>query len=81
MIENRKPRNKTSKRIITALLVFLLIFTVVCLWLFYSTGDEPTTLIGAVFAFCGGEAGVMGWIRTTKERKRERKYELEDRKL
>ena len=37
------------------------------------------TLCTCVFAACGGECGVMGWIKTTKERQRERSFELEDR--
>lgn len=67
----RRKRNKTSKLIITALLVFLLIFTAVCLWLFFTTGEEPAALISAVFVFCGGECGILGWIRTTKEKNKE----------
>lgn len=63
-----KKRNRTSKLIITALLVFLLLFTIACLWLFEDTGSEPAALISAVFVFCGGECGILGWIRTTKEK-------------
>lgn len=66
--KRRKRRNRTSKLIITALLVFLLVFTIACLWLFEDTGSEPATLISAVFVFCGGECGILGWIRTTKEK-------------
>lgn len=76
-----KKKNRTSKVIITALLVFLLIFTIVCLWLFHSTGEEPSALIGAVFVFCGGECGILGWIRTTKEHQIKRKEEIEDRRF
>lgn len=32
-----------------------------------------------VFSVCGGECGVMGWIKTTKDRHLSRQYELEDR--
>ena len=34
-----------------------------------------------VFAACGGEFGVMGWIKTTKDKHITRKWELEDRKF
>ena len=40
----------------------------------------PDTLVTCVFASLAGECGIMGWIKTSKERKRERKWEIEDRK-
>lgn len=57
----------------------MLIFIGFLLWLYYRTGGIPDTLCTCVFAICGGECGVMGWIKTTKERQRERMYEMEDR--
>ncbi len=36
-------------------------------------------LITCVYATLGGECGVMGWIKTTKDRNRERKWEQEDK--
>lgn len=60
---------------------FLFVFVGFLLWLYYQTGGIPDTLCTCVFAICGGECGVMGWIKTTKERQRERQYELEDRQV
>ena len=54
-------------------------FTVTMIDLFKTYGSVPDTLINCVFLICGGECGVMGWIKTTKERFRDRQYELEDR--
>ena len=51
-------------RILLLLGVFLLAFTV-CM---------------AVFALCGAEGGIMGWIKNGKERIQSRKWEMEDRK-
>ena len=59
--------------------VLLVIFTVTMIILFCTFGTIPDTLCTCVFAALGGECGVMGWIRTTKDRHRERNYELEDR--
>lgn len=42
-------------------------------------GTVPDTLITCVFATLGGECGIMGWIKTTKDRNRERKWEQEDK--
>jgi len=74
-----KKNVRTMDVILAVIAVFLLLFIVVMVWLYYRTGAIPDTLCTCVFAACGGECGVMGWIKTTKERQRERSYELEDR--
>jgi len=66
--------------ILAFIAAFLLAFIVTMIILYYITGAIPDTLCTCVFAVCGGECGVMGWIKTTKERQRDRQYELEDRK-
>lgn len=67
--------------ILIGLAAFLLVFIVVMLALYYITGGIPDTLCTCVFGICGGECGVMGWIRTTKDKQIDRKYQLEDRKM
>ena len=74
-----KKNVRTMDIILAVIAVFLLLFIVVMVWLYYQTGAIPDTLCTCVFAVCGGECGVMGWIKTTKERRRERSFELEDR--
>lgn len=74
-----KKSVRTMDIILAVIAVFLLLFIVVMIWLYYQTGAIPDTLCTCVFAACGGECGVMGWIKTTKERQRERSFELEDR--
>lgn len=59
--------------------VTLILFTLAMIFVFSRYGAIPDTLVTCVFAVCGGECGVMGWIKTTKERYRDRQYELEDR--
>ena len=54
-------------------------FIVTMIILFVRFGAIPDTLCTCYFMTIGGECGVMGWIRTSKERHRERKYEIEDR--
>lgn len=74
-------KRKTMDVILIGLAVFLLIFIVVMLVLYYLTGGIPDTLCTCVFGICGGECGVMGWIRTTKDKQVDRRHQLEDRKL
>lgn len=75
-----KKKVRTMDVVLVAIAVFLLIFVVALVWLYYRTGGIPDTLCTCVFAICGGECGVMGWIKTNKDRYRDRRYELEDRK-
>lgn len=35
---------------------------------FWHTGNEPATLTACVFGVCGLENGVMGWIKTNKDK-------------
>ena len=75
-----KKKAGTMDKILIIIALFLLVFITIMIWLYYTTGGIPDTLCTCVFAACGGECGVMGWIKTTKERYRDRQYELEDRK-
>ena len=75
-----KKQKRTMDIILIFIAVFLLAFIVIILVLYYITGAIPDTLCTCVFTVCGGECGIMGWIKTTKERQRERQCELEDRK-
>lgn len=43
-------------------------------------GSIPETYACAVVAATIGECGICGWIRTTKDRNRERRWEKEDEK-
>lgn len=79
-------RKKTPKRkigVMDIILVFiavtLIVFTVVMIRTFWLYGAIPDTLCTCVFAVLGTECGAMAWIKTTKDRYREREYEKEDR--
>lgn len=60
--------------------VFFVWFNWQMIVLFRSYGSIPETYACAVVAATIGECGICGWIRTTKDRNRERKWEIEDRK-
>ena len=74
-----KRKFRTMDIVLVIIAAFLLVFVIVLMWMYYQTGGIPDTLCSCVFAICGGECGVMGWIKTTKERFRDRQYELEER--
>lgn len=59
--------------------VSLVVFTVVMIQTFWLYGAIPDTLCNCVFGVLGTECGAMAWIKTTKERRKDRKWEIEDR--
>lgn len=78
---NEKKKGPGVMNIILAIVgAALLTFTAVMIWLYRTTGAIPDTLCTCVFAALGGECGIMGWIKTTKERRLEHKWELEERR-
>ena len=71
-----EPQMNVKKGIIGVSLVW---FTHRMLTLYETTGGIPDTLCQCVFALLGGECGVMGWIKTTKDKQQDRKWAEEDR--
>lgn len=69
----------TMNLILIIMGVLLFLFTQKMIDLFETYQETPDTLITCVFALCGGECGVMGWIKNSKEQYRDRKWEREDR--
>lgn len=64
---------KTMDVILVIVGVALLLFTVAMIVMFCIFGAIPDTLCTCVFAALGGECGVMGWIKTAKEKNRDKK--------
>lgn len=71
-----------TKRTMDFILILIgittLIFTIVMIWVYLITGAIPDTLCTCFFAACTGECGIMGIIRSVKEKYREREWQLED---
>ena len=79
--KGRHEKNmRTSNKILIILGIALTAFTIEMINVFKQYGMIPDTLVTCVFAALTGELGIMGWIRTTKERKKEREWQLEDEK-
>lgn len=74
----RKKKLKTMDVALVVLLLVMLTFTSVMIWIFLKVGSVPDSLVTAVFAVCGGECGVMGWIKTTKDKINEKKEKKEN---
>lgn len=69
-VEPRGEPKKTGTMDVILIIVgiAMLIFTIAMIWIFVVFGSVPDTLITCVFAFLGGECGVMGWIQTNKKK-------------
>lgn len=63
--EKRGSRMKFSKVIVTLIVLLNTAFTAAVLYIFFTTHNEPTVLIGAWFAFTTGEL----WLTATIKKK------------
>lgn len=61
-------RMGTMDKVLILEAVILVAYTVAALVVFWHTGNEPATLTACVFGVCGLENGVMGWIKTNKDK-------------
>lgn len=64
----QKKGIKTMDLILAIIGVSLVWFTHRMLVLYETTGGIPDTLCQCVFALLGGECGIMGWIKTNKDK-------------
>lgn len=74
-----KKKMGTIDKILLIVFICLVLFVVKMIQLFEAYGMVPDTLITCVFAAVVGEVSITGWIKTTKERYQDRKWQLEDR--
>lgn len=75
-----KKKGHFMKLTLVLIFIFLLAYVVANLLLFYKTGAEPSTLTTCVFAFCSIEGGLLGWIKTSKDKsnKKSREDDIHD---
>ena len=76
--KGRKKRMGTMDFILLIVFLCLTVFTIAMIALFTVYGSVPDTLITCVFATLGGECGILGWIKPTKEKKQGRRWQLAD---
>jgi len=55
--------------------VLLVVFTATMIYLYTQFQSIPNTLCTCVFSCLGGECGIMGWIKTSKEKTKQREWE------
>lgn len=69
----------TMDLILVIIGVSVVIFTSIMIFLYVLTGGIPDELCRCFFGVIGGECGAMAWIRTSKERNKDREWMKEDR--
>ena len=80
-MKNDKQKIGTMDLILLVIGIFLALFTVAMIVIHCITGSTPDTLITCVFGICGVEGGVMGWIKTSKNKLQKLKSKQENSKL
>lgn len=82
----RRKKKTENKKIGTLNIVLICVFIYMAYlnWQMLETyklcGSAPETAWCALIAALIGECGICGWIRVSKDRNRERRWEKEDRK-
>lgn len=81
--EKDQPEKKrllgTMNLILFICAVAIVAFTLEMIDLFKEYGMIPDTLVSCVFLAVTGECGFMGWIKTNKEKYRDRRWQKRDR--
>ena len=80
LTEDEKIRKslKTMNIVLIVIGIYLFLFTSCMIYVYIKTGGIPDTLVTCVFMACTGELGVMGWIKSTKDKYIKRAEKLED---
>lgn len=81
LLKSEKPPKKgigAMDKILILEAILLIAYTIADLIVFWHTGAEPYTLTTCVFAVCGLENGVMGWIKTNKDKMNQSSYGSDD---
>ncbi len=73
-----KKKGLYSKFIVIAVIMLNVLFTASVLYVFHDTGNEPSTLVGAWFAFATGELFMLSSIKKVKEKKKGKGEENEN---
>lgn len=78
MKNEKRVKLRTMDVILVVIAVALVAFTLEMIVLYKETGAIPDTLCTCVFGALAGECGAMAWIKTTKDRRTDRKWQLQD---
>ena len=70
-----KEEKSFDKGIVNLCIRSVIVFTITILFIFYRTGQEPSTLIVAFFTFFGTELLALATLKV-KERKKEENIEI-----
>ena len=79
-MKNKVKKAGTLNIVLVLVGAFFVWFNWQMICLFRECGGIPESYACAVVAATIGECGICGWIRTTKDRRQERKWEKEDKK-
>jgi len=63
-----KPKQRYSKKLVTGISIFLLLFIIAVLFIFWHTGTEPTALIASVFGAALGEYWALAGVKKAEIR-------------
>lgn len=66
-ILNKEKKTNFSKKVVITVIFLNIIFTTAIMYLFWQTGNEPSSLVVAWFGFTGVELWSLAGIKKKKE--------------
>jgi hypothetical protein len=72
--KKQKKRGRFSKFIVTLVILLNVAFTAAVLYVYLQVGSEPSTLVGAWFAFTTGELWMLSSIKKKKIKEDNNEY-------
>lgn len=65
---------------LAAVFALVIAFVIAMIVVFARYQSVPDSLVAGVFGLAGGECGILGWVKSSNEKTRQRQWEVEDRK-
>lgn len=76
--KHEKKGLNTMDKILVVVFLTVVTFIAICLYFYWHDKMISDALIYGFFGLITGECGAMGWIKTTKERRENRRWQLQD---
>ena len=74
-MSQQKPKSRYSKKLISSISIFLVLFVIATFVVYWHTGSEPTVLIGSVFGAALTEYWALAGIKKAEIKNQVDSYE------
>lgn len=69
--QQKRKKGRVANVVLVFIAITIVVFIMSMIWLYYEKDGVPDTLIVSVFTLVSAEVGILGWIRTAKEKSKD----------